>query len=67
MLKDSDGLYHFANGYVPKNPLSDPVFLSPTFCGRDWENEDGWSIVYWLDANNEPNICKECKKIDESI
>ena len=56
MLKDPDGIFHYSEGYVPEEPLSDPVFLSPTFCGRDWENEEGWSIVYRIDADHEPNI-----------
>lgn len=65
MLKDPEGFYHYTDGYVPDELLSDPVFLSPTYCGRDWKNEDGWLIVYWLDTRGTPSICYECQRIYE--
>lgn len=63
MLKDSDGVFHYSDGYLPRDALSDPVFLSPTFCGRDWKNEDGWKIVLFIDPTvYKVIICEECEK-----
>ena len=59
MVKDPQGVYHHCDGYLDKR--GEPVFLSPTKCGRDWENEEGWWVVYFLDADLFGHlICEEC-------
>ena len=59
MVKDPNGIYHHCGGYLDKD--GEPVFLSPTACSIDWKGKKGWTIVYFLDADEYKDvICEEC-------
>jgi hypothetical protein len=59
MVKDPEGIYHYTEGYLDKE--GEPIFSTPTYCGIDWEDKEGWWIVYLLDINQYSHlICDKC-------